>query len=74
MRVEAEENWLKRLPEIKQGKVKIDQINRNKGSREVRLMLKEVDSLEVDQQNLLFKKTNNSKQLVPFKLRPVLYI
>ena len=46
---QAEEGCIKRLLETKQGKVKINKVNRNKEPRKVTLMLKEVDNLEVDQ-------------------------
>ena len=41
----------------------IKQFNRNKEPIKVREMLKEVDCLEKDQQNL-HRKTNNSTQLI----------
>lgn len=46
---QAEEGCIKRLLETKQGKVKINKVNRNKEPRKVTLMLKEVDNLEEDQ-------------------------
>ena len=72
--VQTEEGWINRLLEMKQRKVKIEQFNRNKEPMEVRHMLKEVECLEKDQLNLLYRKTNNSKPLLlPYKLRLVVY-
>ena len=66
MGAQTEEGWIKKnrnKTTERKDFTEIKQFNRNKEPIKVREMLKEVDCLEKDQQNL-HRKTNNSKQLI----------
>ena len=68
------EDWIKRLIDIKSGKVQIDNKDKWKEDYKVKLMLREIENLEVMPDGTLYRIKGDQKQLVlPQKLRPLIY-
>ena len=74
LQAQDKENWIKRLKELKQKNTDIKELNRNREERNVKLMMRDMDKLEVDNNGLLYRKTSEARQLIlPEKFKPLIY-
>ena len=60
----------------KKNGIKIDKADIQKGEREVKVMLKDIENLEIDENDLLYRRTivDRKQLLLPKMLRPLEYV
>ena len=72
---QMKESRIKRLMEIKEGNINPQDLDKSKEDINAKLMLRDLDELEIGKNNLLHRNTRDKRQLVlPQKFKPVIYL
>ena len=75
MKAQKQESSIKRPFEIKNNGTKVDKSDKQKEEREVKVMLKDMEKLEIDENDSMYRRrVDDRKQLLlPKKLTPLVH-
>ena len=75
MKAQKQESSIKRPFEIKNNGTKVDKSDKQKEEREVKVMLKDMEKLEIDENDSMYWRTVDDRKqlLLPKKLTPLVH-